>query len=423
TLPILSADWLGANALDEATLTAPLGSGPYAISDYRTGQYVTFARRTDYWAWDLPILRGRFNFAEFRYEYFKERVAELEGLKAAAFDLREEFTSRDWANAYDIPAVRNGLLIRATLPDGRPGGTQGFFLNTRRPHLSDPRVRRALDHAFDFEWTNRDLFFGLYDRTVSFFQNSDLEADGMITPEEAALLEPFRAQLPDAVFTQPAYVPPKSNGSGRDRRMDREADRLFREAGWVSKGGKRVNARGKQLSIEFLTFSPSIERIISPYIANLKRLGVAANIRRVDPSQYEDRVKRFDFDATIRRFVFSPTPGPVLNTMFSSRSADTPSSFNMAGVNDPVVDALIERSQSAKSRAEFRVAMKALDRVLRAGHYWVSNWYKAAHNVVYWDKFGKPDVKPTLDRGIIETWWYDDARAAALAAKRAGTAQ
>ena len=416
TLPVLSKAYYATRRFDETTLEPPLGSGPYLIKDFKPGTFVVFSRRADYWAKDLPVNRGRFNFDELKYEYYRDRTAELEALKAGSFDFREEFTSIDWATGYDIPAVREGRLLRRTLPDDSPSGAQGFFINTRREKFKDPRVRRALDLAFDFEWTNKNLFFSLYTRTGSFFENSDMKAAGPPGPDELALLEPYREKLPKEVFGEP-YSPPVSDGSGSDRRLLREAGRLLSEAGWEVKGGKRVNAKGDVLEVEILIFSPSFERIIGPYVENLKRIGIQAQLRRVDAAQYERRVKAFDFDLTTQRYVMRLIPGNELRNYWSSAAALTDGSFNLAGISDPVIDALIAKVMAANSRSELVAATRAIDRVLRAGHYWVPHWYKAAHHLAFWNKFAWPTVKPKYDRGVIHTWWYDTEKAAKLAAK------
>ena len=417
TQPIFSKAYYSENEFDSSNLSKPLGSGPYEIADFKQGTYVLYRRRPDYWAKDLPVNRGRYNFDELRYEYFRDRTAELQALKASAYDLREEFTSRDWATAYDIPQVRSGRLQLLELPDKRPSGAQGFFINTRRPKFQDTRVRRALAYAFDFEWTNRNLFYGLYTRTNSFFENSEMMANGKPSAAELALLEPYRDKLPDEVFEE-AYMAPVSDGTGQDRRNLRKASQLLNEAGWTIHGGQRKNEKGEPLRIEFLIFAPGFERIIAPYVKNLKLLGIDASIRRVDPSQYEQRVKDFDFDIAVQRYALQLTPGVELRNFWGSGAARMSGSFNLSGIDDPVVDALIEKVIEAKSREQLETATAALDRVLRAGHYWVPHWYKAAHNIAYWDKFSRPETKPLYDRGVIETWWYDDAKAAKLAANR-----
>jgi microcin C transport system substrate-binding protein len=412
-LPILSKAYYATREFDQTTLEPPLGSGPYVIGDFKQGTFVSYQRRPDYWGKDLPVNRGRFNFDELRFEYFRDRTAQLESFKAGVFDLREEFTARDWATAYDIAAVKENRLLRLTLPDESPSGAQGFFLNTRRPKLADVRVRKALDYAFDFEWTNKNIFYNLYTRTSSFFENSDLKAEGKPSPAELALLEPYRAQLPPEVFGEP-YKPPVSDGSGQDRKLLREAGRLLDEAGWQVKGGKRINAKGEALDIEFLITDPSSERILTPYVKNLQAIGVQTSIRRIDPAQYERRVKSFDFDVVITRYVLRLTPGVEVRTFWGSEAARTEGSYNLAGISHPAVDALIVKVSEAKSREELKTATSALDRVLRAGHYWVPHWYRPYHYIAYWDKYGRPVVKPRYERGIIHTWWYDADKAAKL---------
>ncbi len=416
TLPIFSKAYYATREFDKTTLDAPLGSGPYVISDFKQGTFVTYKRKADYWAADLPVNRGRFNFEELRYEYYRDRTAELEALKAGAYDLREEFTSRDWATAYDIPQIKDGRLIKLTIPDERPSGAQGFFINTRLERFKDIRVRKALAYAFDFEWTNKNLFYSLYKRTSSFFENSDMKATGKPSAEELTLLEPYRDKLPKPVFEE-AYRPPVTDGSGRIRKNLRAATKLLNAAGWKQKDGKRRNAEGEVLKVEFMIFSPGFERVIAPYVKNLAQLGIDAKIRRVDPSQYEQRMKSFDFDVSIQRYALNLTPGIELRNFWTTQSAGMKGSFNLAGIQDPVVDALIEKIIEAKSRTDLVTATRALDRVLRAGHYWVPHWYKASHNIAHWNKFGRPETKPAYARAVIDTWWYDTAKAAKLTAQ------
>lgn len=416
-LPVFSKRYYEETPFDETSLTPPLGSGPYEIADFRAGRTITYRRRGDYWAKDLPVNRGRYNFDELRYEYFRDRTAEFEALKAGAYDLREEFTSKTWATEYDIPAVREGRLVRLELPDERAAGAQGFFLNQRRAKFEDPRVREALGLAFDFEWTNRNQFFGLYQRTESFFENSAMKAQGLPSPEELRLLEQFRGQVPDSVFSEPVS-PPVSDGSGSDRRLLRGAAKLLDEAGWTVQDGRRKNGDGEVLSIEFLIYAPTFERIIAPYVQNLDRLGIDASIRRVDPSQFEQRVKSFDFDVVTQRYVISNTPGAEIRNYWGSEAANLPGSRNLAGIADPAVDKLIEAVLAARTREELEIAARCLDRVLRANNYWIPQWYKALHTIAYWDKFSRPAIKPKYGRGVITTWWYDADKAQRLADAR-----
>jgi len=410
TLPLLSKAYYTKNPFAETSLNRPLGSGPYEIADFKPGTYVTYKQRPDYWAKDLNVNRGRFNFDELRYEYYRDRTLELEGLLSGIFDLREEFTSVNWATSYNVPAVKDGRLIRQTLPDDSPSGAQGFFINTRRDKFKDPRVREALGLAFDFEWSNKNLFFGLYDRTHSFFQNSDMMAVGPPSAEELKLLEPFRDRLPQDIFGEP-YLPPITDATGRYRKNLRRAKELLTAAGYAGPG------EGKVLDVEILTFSPSFERIINPYIQNLEKIGINASLRRVDPAQYERRMKSFDFDVTTQRYSMNLTPSVELKSFWGSAAAAIDGSFNLAGISDPVVDALIDKVVEAKNRDELVTATRAVDRVLRAGHYWVPHWYKASHNLAFWNKFSRPAIKPKYDRGVITTWWFDPKKAAELKKK------
>ncbi|MEO8421772.1 MAG: extracellular solute-binding protein [Hyphomicrobium sp.] len=404
-LPILSKAFYTQHPFDQSSLEKPLGSGPYEIGSFKPGTFVSYKRRPDYWGKDLPVNRGRFNFDEVRYEYYRDRTLELEGLKSASFNFREEFTSIDWATGYDIPAVKEGRLVRLVMPDQRPSGAQGYFVNTRREPFNDKRVREALGLAFDFEWSNKNLFFNLYKRTQSFFENSDMKANGPPSPEELALLEPFRDKLAPEVFGEPVS-PSVTDASGRDRQFLKRARDLLTEAGY--------GEGGKPLTVEILSFEEGFDRIILPYVDNLKRIGVNASLRRVDPAQYERRMKSFDFDMSIQRYSLRLTPGVELKSYWGSDAAGMDGSFNLAGIKDPVVDALITKVVEAKSRADLVTAGRALDRVLRAGYYWVPQWYKAEHNVAFWNEFSRPDVKPKFDEGVIDTWWYDADKAAKL---------
>jgi microcin C transport system substrate-binding protein len=333
-LPVLSKAYYTTRNFEETSLEAPLGAGPYKIGEHKQGSFVTYVRREDYWAKDLPVNKGRYNFAEVRFEYFRDRTAGLESFKAGTFDMREEFTAKDWSTAYDIPQAKDGRIQLLTVPDERPSGAQGFFLNLRKPKYADPRVRQAFNLAFDYEWSNKNLFYGLYKRTGSYFESSELKAEGPPSAAELALLEPFKAQLPPEVFGAPV-VPPVSDGSGSDRKLLRQAAELLSAAGWEMKNGVRTNKAGEVLDAEFLLFDPGFERIIGPYIKNLAAIGINAVIRRVDPAQYERRSKTFDFDIVVKRYVMRSTPGVELNDYFSSRAADTDGSMNMAGIKSP----------------------------------------------------------------------------------------
>ncbi|MBX9684424.1 MAG: extracellular solute-binding protein [Hyphomicrobium sp.] len=417
TLPVFSKTYYAAQPFDETSLKPPLGSGPYKIKDFAPGTHVTYTRRSDYWAKDLPVNKGRFNFDEVRYDYYRDRNIELEALKSGGFDYREEFTSVNWATAYDIDAVRQGRLIKDVLPDDRPSGAQGFFINTRRDKFKDVRVRQALDLAFDFEWSNKKLFYGLYQRTASFFENSDMMAAGKPSAAELALLDPYKDKLSPTVFDEP-YTPPVTDASGNNRDNLKKARDLIVAAGWVPGTGDRLvrNSAGETLDIEILLFEPAFERIAGPYTENLKKIGINASIRRVDPAQYERRMKSFDFDMSTQRYAFRLTPGVELRAYWGTDAAKIDGSFNLAGITDPVVDAMIDKIMEAKSRDALVTAARAVDRVLRAGHYWVPHYYKASHTVAFWNKFSRPATKPKYDPGVIDTWWIDTTKEAALAA-------
>ena len=418
TLPIFSKAYYAARPFEETTLDAPLGSGPYLVDSLAQGRTIVYRRNPDYWAKDLPVNRGRWNFDKIRFEYFRDRTPAMEAFKAGAYDFREEFTAKVWATEYDFPAIRAGKVKKEVLADETPSGTQGFFLNTRREALKDPRVREALDLAFDFEWSNRNMFYGQYTRTQSFFENSAMKAEGEPSEAERTLMASLGVPV-SAAALGPAYLPAQSDGSGQDRNLLLKAGKLLDEAGWTVKNGVRVNAQGEPLKLEILMFEQAFERIAAPYVKNLKLLGIDASIRMVDPAQYQQRLKDFDFDITTERYQMRNTPGVELRSYFGSQAAKMDGSLNLAGISDPAVDALIERVIAAKSREELNTAARALDRVLRAGHYWVPHWYKASNNIAYWDKFSRPATKPRFDRGILDTWWYDEAKAAKLTANAA----
>ena len=412
-LPIFSRTYYANRPFDQSTLDVPLGSGPYKVGRFEPGRYIEYQRVADWWGADLPVSRGQNNFDALRFEYYRDRDVGFEGFSAQSYLFREEFTSRFWATRYDFPAARDGRVLRDEIPDDTPSGAQGWFINTRRRQFADPRVREALNNAFDFEWTNKTIMYGSYKRTVSVFQNSEMMASELPAPEEAALLEPFRAQLPAEVFGQP-YAPPVSDGSGDDRAILRKAAQLLGEAGCPVANGKRVLGDGTPFSIEFMIDEPSFQPHHMPLIRNLKVLGIDASLRIVDPVQYRARRDNFDFDITIDRFSFSSTPGDSLRSFFSSQAAALKGSNNLAGIADPAVDALIETIIAAPSRPALVTACRALDRVIRAGRYWISNWYKASHWIAYWDVFGRPPAQPRYFRGIPEIWWYDSNKGAKI---------
>jgi microcin C transport system substrate-binding protein len=412
-LPIFSRAYYGTHEFDQTTLEVPLGSGPYRVGRFEAGRYIEYQRVADWWGAKLPVSVGLYNFDTLRYEYYRDRDVGFEGFKAKSYLFREEFTSRTWATGYDFPAIRDGRVKRGEIPDDTPSGGQGWLFNTRRAKFANPRLREALNYAFDFEWTNKTIMYGAYLRTHSVFQNSDMMAVGPPGPEELKLLEPWRGKVPDQVFREPV-VPPVSDGSGQDRALLRKASQILQDAGFPIRNGKRVNPNGEPIVFEFLIDEPSFQPHHMPLIKNLGTLGIEATLRMVDPVQFNARVNEFDFDVTVLRMSFSTTPGEALRTYFSSAAAATKGSQNLAGIADPAVDDLIDKIIEVKTRPELVVAVRALDRVLRSGHYWIPHWYKASHRIAYWDVFGRPASTPRYARGIPETWWYDRDKAAKI---------
>lgn len=402
-LPIFSKRYYTENEFG-ASLTPPLGSGPYRIGSFRAGRFINYERVTDYWARDLNVNVGQWNFDRIRFDYYRDRTAQFEAFASGQYLFREEFTSKTWATEYNFPAIRDGRVKLAELPDETPSGAQGWFLNMRRAKFQDRRVREALALAFDFEWTNANIFYGLYKRTESYFENSPMKAAGVPSAEELAQLEPWRDTLPEDVFGE-VVSPPVSDGSGQDRRLLRRAAALLDEAGWTVQDGKRRNAAGDTLSLEFLDNDPMVERLTAPLVKNLRLLGIDATIRLVDSSQYQQRRDNYDFDVMIQRYSLSLTPGIEIRAYWTSDFAGVPGGRNLSGIADPAVDALVEKVIAAKTREEQIIAARALDRVLRAGHYWIPQWHKNVHHIAFWDKFAWPETKPKYHRGVMATWW------------------
>ena len=409
-LPVLSRAYYAKVEFKKTTFEAALASGPYKVAKYEPGRSITYRRVDDYWAKDLAVNRGRHNFKDITVEYYRDREVMFQAFFARQYDFREDFTSRQWATQYDEPPVNKGLVVREVLPDETPSGVQAFILNLRRPKFQDIRVRTAIDLAFDFEWTNKTLFYQQYARTNSMFENSNLAARTPPSKDELALLEPFRGAIPDEVFTTP-FASPRTDGSGKLRKSLRRASRLLKQAGYKVTDGVLKNAAGAPLEVEFLLFEASFKRIIGPYINNLKRLGIQARIRIVDVSNFKRRQDSFDFDIVIRRIAQPLTPGLEQRNYFGSEFAGVPGSFNIGGVKNPAVDALIENVVAAKTRPALITAVRALDRVIMWNRYLVTQWYKGAHNVAYWNKFGRPATSPKYDMGVLDTWWYDAAKA------------
>lgn len=417
-LPIFSKAYYATRDFDAGTLESPLGSSGYRVDKIDVGRSITFRRVADYWAKNLPVAIGQGNFETVRYEYFRDREAAFQGFTAGAFTFREEHTSVTWATRYDFPAIRDGRVKRETVIDGRPSGTQGWFLNTRRPQFRDRRVREALALALDFEWVNRNLMYGLRKRAASYFENSPMKAEGKPSPAELALLEPFRGKMPDSVFDEP-WLPPVSDGSGQDRAILRRASQLLTAAG-AKRGPDNVLVLpdGTKMQIEFLEFDNAISRHTESIIKNLRLLGVEGSIRVIDPSQFQRRQQEFDYDLLSARFVMSMAPGESLRALFGSEAAKTNGSRNLAGIADPAADAMIGAIIAAKTREELTIAARALDRVLRAGHYWIPAWFSGEHFIAYWDMFGRPGPIPPLAQSpgstAIATWWQDAEKARRL---------
>jgi microcin C transport system substrate-binding protein len=412
-MPIFSRAYYANKPFDETTLEPPLGSGAYKVGRFEAGRYIEYDRVKDWWGAALPVARGQSNFDTVRYEFYRDRDVAFEGFTAKSYLFREEFTARIWATRYDFPAIKDGRVQRRILPDDTPSGGQGWFFNTRRDKFKNAKLREALGYAFDFEWTNKSIMYGAYKRSYSVFQNSNMVAEGKPSEGELALLAPFRGKVLDEVFGEP-FMPPVSDGSGQDRALLRKASQLLQEAGFPVKDGKRVDQKGEPITLEFLIDEPTFQPHHMPFIKNLGTLGIDATLRVVDPVQYKKRTDDFDFDITVQRVNFSSTPGDSLRSFFSSQAAAIKGSQNLAGMADPAIDALIEAIIAAETRPALVTACRALDRVIRAGRYWVPHWYLASHRVAYWDVFGWPEKKPGFARGVPETWWYDAAKAARL---------
>jgi microcin C transport system substrate-binding protein len=409
-MPVFSAAWWKGRDFDAATLEAPLGSGAYKVKAFEQGRFIEFELDHAYWAKDHPLNVGGANFQRLRYEYFRERQVAFEAFKAGVVNFNEEHTSRFWANNYEFAAVKEGRVVKETLHNGAPTGSQGWYFNTRREQFKDPRIREAIGLAFDFEWTNQNVMFSAYKRVVSFFQNTPLQAAGKPGPDELALLEPWRGKIPDSVFGEP-YTPPVSDGSGSDRALLKQANEMLLAAGCRRDGGVLKLPSGNPFMIEFLDSSASLQPHTMPFQQNLKKLGISAVSRIVDSSQYKSRTEAFDFDVMSFRLSGTLTPGQSLRELFSSSSATVNGSRNMAGIVDPAVDALVEAVASANTRAALNAAGRALDRVLRAGHYWVPMWYLDSFWAASWNVFSRPERQPKFGVGAPGTWWWDEEKA------------
>ncbi|HKS89909.1 MAG TPA: extracellular solute-binding protein [Stellaceae bacterium] len=416
-MPVLSKKYWSGRDFTKTTLDPPLGSGPYKVDSVDPGRSITYRRVADYWAADLPARRGQNNVDVIRYDYYRDGTIALEGLKAGQYDIRIENSSKAWATGYDSPALRDGLLKKEEIKNDLPSGMQGFGYNLRRPLFQDPRVREALAYAFDFEWSNKNLFYGAYTRTRSYFDNSELAATGTPQGEELKILEPFRGKIPDEVFTK-EYDPPKYDAKFTIRDGLRKAVELLKEAGWTFKNEKLVNDKtGQPFEFEILLVQPEFERIALPFVQNLKRIGITARVRTVDSSQYQKRMDTFDYDMAVVSFGESLSPGNEQRDYWGSQAAGEEGSRNVLGIKNPVIDQLIEQLIKSPSRASLVAHTHALDRVLQWGFYLIPHYHTSVFRVAYWNKFRRPEVSPKYGIGL-DTWWVDPKAEQTIEAKK-----
>ena len=417
-IAVLPKHWWEGRDFESTILDPPLGSGPYRIAAVEPGRSITLERVPDYWGRDLAVNRGRNNIDVIRFDYYRDATVAVEAFKAGEFDFRIENNSKVWGTAYDLPDIQNGRMIRELIDHEIPTGMQAFWLNTRRTKFADRRVRHALAHTFDFEWSNANLFYGQYTRTTSFFSNTELASSGLAQGRELQVLERYRGRVPAEVFSR-AYEPPSTDGSGNIRRNLRTAKRMLQDAGWTVRDGVLTHAgSGETMEIEFLLVDPSFERIVGPVVKNMERLGIAARIRLVDTAQYGNRLDAFDFDVVVSTRRQTLSPGNEQRDYWTTASADDPGSGNLAGIRDPVVDELVELLIQAPDREALVATTRALDRVLLWGHYVIPQWHIRSFRLVYWNKFGRPGIRPKYGLGFPATWWIDEEKAAGLEATR-----
>ncbi|MGK9063926.1 extracellular solute-binding protein [Stutzerimonas chloritidismutans] len=405
---ILPEHWWADRDFGAGSLEPPLGSGPYRVERVQAGRSIRFSRVDDYWGKDLAVNRGFYNFAHLQYDYYLDNTVALQAFKAGHFDYWLETSAKNWATAYDIEAVRDGRIIKEEIANHNPQGMQGFVFNTRKGQLKDRRVREALSLLFDFEWTNRQLFNGAYTRTRSYFDNSELASSGLPDDEELKLLEPLRGTIPDEVFDKPFELP-KTNADGIIRDQQRRAYELLTGAGWKVENDRMVDANGKPVTLELLLVQAEFERVLLPYKRNLADLGINLEIRRVDVSQYINRLRSRDYDMIVSSFGQSNSPGNEQREYWHSSSADNPGSRNFIGLKNPAIDTLVEKLIAADSRAELVTRTRALDRVLLWGHYVVPNWHIKTWRVAYWNHLEHPETTPDQDIGLM-TWWHKPDR-------------
>lgn len=415
-LPVLSKNWWSDRDFTRTTLEPPMGSGPYRIASSEVGRYVELERVDDWWGAKLPINVGQNNYARIRYDYYRDETVALEAFKAGQYDFRLESSSLAWAAGYDFPARENGRVKLETVPHSRPTGMQAFIFNLRRPQFQDPVLREAMAYAFDFPWSNKQLFYGQYTRTKSFFSNSELAAREPPSKTELELLEPWRGKIPDAVFTK-VYEPPTTDGSGNIRSNLRTAIQMLQKGGYRIEKNRLISPRtGEPVRFEILLVSPAFERVVAPFAANLQRLGIQARARTVDQSQYINRIRSFDFDMIVSGFGQSESPGNEQRDFWSSEAAGRQGSRNVIGIQNPAVDALIEKIIDARDRKSLITATRALDRVLLWNHYVIPQWHVRNDRIAYWDKFGIPK-HPKYGADAM-SWWIDEEKASALRRKK-----
>jgi microcin C transport system substrate-binding protein len=415
-MAVLSKAWWSKRDFEKTTLDPLLGSGAYKVESIEPGRSIVYRRVKDYWGAKLPVNAGRDNFDTLRYDYYRDTTVALEAFKAGQYDFRQENVAKHWATAYTGPGVAQGLIRKEEIRHEVPTGMQAFVFNERRPIFQDRRVRQALGQMFDFEWTNKHLFYGAYTRTRSYFSNSELASRGLPGPEELKLLEPFRGKVPAEVLAR-EYAPPKTDGSGQIRDNVREALALLAAAGWTVKGQRLVNARGEPMQFEILLSDPTWERISLPFTKNLERLGITARVRTVDAAQYQNRLDGFDFDVTVMVWGQSLSPGNEQRDFWHSATADLKGSRNLAGIKDPVVDRLVDLVIAAPDRPSLVARTRALDRVLLWGHHVIPHWHIQAYRVAYWDRFSRPAVSPKYSLGF-DTWWIDPKKDTELARRK-----
>ena len=406
-LRVLPAHYWEKRDFTATTLEPPLGSGPYRITALEPGRSITYERVQDYWGQDLPVHKGRHNFDQIRYEYYRDATVAVEAFKSGEYDVRWLNNSKEWATGYrDFDPIREGRLVKESIPHELIRGMEGFCLNTRRPQFADRAVRSALAYAFDFEWTNQHLYYDLFTRSRSYWGNSELGSSGLPSGLELNILNGYRGRVPEEVFTE-AYNPPKTDGSGNNRGLLRTAKKLLQEAGWRVQDGTLTHVKtGEPMRIEFLLASSSYERVLGPVIQNLDRLGIAAAVRTVDAAQYQNRVQSFDYDVIVASWRQTLSPGNEQRNFWSSTAAQTPGSRNYAGIADPVVDELIERQIAAPDRPTQVALTRALDRVLLWGYYVIPGSHSRSHRLAYWNTFSRPPKPPRNGTGFPDTWWW-----------------